>query len=257
MLSIGEGKDTKHTLFSPQKYPDFTKLPKLQISGQPVPYTTTIKYLGVLLDHKLTFKSHINNLSEKINKYVGIFYHIRHMLPSKCRQVLYYSFVFSYLYYCTEIYGNIQRTSLKPLQLAQNRALRALQYKNKYYPINEMHKDYGILKVHDIVQYKQSKIIHSLLTGAKRLPTVLKKLIIPIKNIHAHNTRHTNMVYEVKPRRPIGKRLLKCNASKVFNNLPRNITLQETHGEFKNEFYNYKLDSYKKNTLNFDPTMFS
>ena len=65
------------------------------------------------------------------------------------------------------------------------------------------------------------------------------------------------MVYEVKPRRPIGKRLLKCNASKVFNNLPRNITLQETHGEFKNEFYNYKLDSYKKSTLNFDPTMFS
>ena len=40
-LSIGEGKDTKYTLFSPQKYPDFTKLPKLQISGQPVPYTTT------------------------------------------------------------------------------------------------------------------------------------------------------------------------------------------------------------------------
>ena len=28
---------------------------------------------------------------------------------------------------------------------------------------------------------------------------------------------------------------------------------QETHGEFKNEFYNFVLSSYKESTLNFDP----
>ena len=36
---------------------------------------------------------------------------------------------------------------------------------------------------------------------------------------------------------------LKSNASKVWNSLPRNMILQETHGEFKNEFYNFKLSS--------------
>ena len=77
-----------------------------------------------------------------------------------------------------------------------------------------MHKSYGILKIQDIIQYKQSKIIHSLLTGAKKLPAVLKKLIVPFKNLHKHNTRNQNTIYEVKPRRPIGNRLLKCNASR-------------------------------------------
>ena len=160
---------------------------------------------------------------KKINKFVGIFYQTRHILPQKCRRVLYFSFVFSYLYYCAEIYGNVPQTCLKRLQLVQNRALRALQFRNKYYPINEMHNEYAILKVHDIVQYKQFKIIHSLLTGDKHLPTVMNKLIVPIKNIHTHKTRNTKMVYAVKSRRPIGKRLLNCNASKELKNLPRDL----------------------------------
>jgi len=133
--------------------------------------------------------------------------------------------------------------------------LRALQYKDKYFPIDQMHKSYGILKIPDIVQYKQSKIIHSLLTEDKKLPAVLKKLIVPTKNIHTHNTRHQRIIYEVKPRRPIGNRLLKCIATKIWNNLPQIVTQQNTHGEFKSEFYNFKIKSYKDSTLNFAPTM--
>ena len=119
-----------------------------------------------------------------------------------------------------------------------------------------MHKEYGILKINDVIEYKQSKIIHSLLTGATKLPAILKKLIIPAKLIHSHNTRNQNSVYEVRPRRPIGDRLLKCNASKKWNQLPKSITLLDTHGEFKNEFYNLKLSSYGDSTLNFAPNMY-
>ena len=72
-----------------------------------------------------------------------------------------------------------------------------------------MFKSYGILKLQDAIQYKQSKIIHSLLTGAKKLPPVLKKLIVPLKNVHSHNTRKKYLAYEVKLRHPIRGRLLK------------------------------------------------
>ena len=177
------------------------------------------------------------------------------MLPVRCCRVLYFSFVFSYIYYCAEVYGNATKANLKPLQIAQNRALRALQYKNKYYPVNEMHRNYNVLKIQDIVQYKQSKIIHALLTGDKKLPPVMKKLIVPSKNIHSYQTRHQNSIYEIKPRRFIGKRQLKCSPSKEWNSLPKEITETPTHGEFKREFYYFKLQSYKESTLNFAPDM--
>ena len=103
----------------------------------------------------------------------------------------------------------------------------------------------------NFIHYKLSKIIHSLLTGAQRLPTVMKKLIVPTKKVHQHQTRQKNPVYCAKPRRAIGKRLLKCNASQYFNTLPTNITSQETHGEFKKEFFQLILSSYKPSLLNF------
>ena len=68
------------------------------------------------------------------------------------------------------------------------------------------------------------------LTEDKKLPAVLKKLIVPTKNIHTYNTRHQRIIYEIKPRRPIGNRLLKCNATKIWNNLPKIVTQQNTHG---------------------------
>ena len=100
-----------------------------------------------------------------------------------------------------------------------------------------MHKSCGVFKIPDIIQYKQSKIIH-------------------YPYLHKHNTRNQNTIYEVKPRHPIGNRLLVCNASRDWNSLPTNLTQQPTHGEYKNDFYNSKLPSYTDSTLNFAPNMF-
>ena len=85
---------------------------------------------------------------------------------------------------CAEVYGKVSNASLKSLQSVQNWILRALQYRNRYFSISQMHKSYGILKIQDIVQCKQSKLIHSLLTEDKKLPVIYKKLIVPTKNIH-------------------------------------------------------------------------
>ena len=50
--------------------------------------------------------------------------------------------------------------------------------------------NYQILKVPDIVEYKLSKLIHSLLTGTPKLPETLDKLIVKMNSVHTRNTRH-------------------------------------------------------------------
>ena len=95
--------------------------------------------------------------------------------------------------FTTDVYGNVPNTSKKPLQIIHNRALRALQFKNRYQPINELHTNFSILKVSDMVHYKQSKIIHFLLTGAKGLPNIMKKLIVPTKKVHQHQTKQRKL----------------------------------------------------------------
>ena len=108
--------------------------------------------LGFYLYFDLSFKEHIRKIYEKVNKYVEFCT----MYNTSCRQGAgeYYTF-HSYLAISNigiEIYGNVSNAISKPLQLVQSRLLRALQYKDKYFSINLMHKSYGILKIPDIVQ---------------------------------------------------------------------------------------------------------
>ena len=188
-----------------------------------MPQTDFVKYLGVLLDDRLTFKNHINSLRDKLKKYTGVFYLLRHNLPKHCLRTLYFTFIFNNLYYCAEIYGNTCPSYLHTLQMAQNEALRALQFKSRYYPINEMHQEFQILKVADIVEYKLSKLIHSLLNGSPKLLAVLNKLIIPMHSIHHRNTRNRFQVYSKKENKPIGKWQLKCQPSQTWKNTPASL----------------------------------
>ena len=43
--------------------------------------------------------------------------------------------------------------------------------------------------------------------------------------------------------------------TKIWNNLPQIVTQQNTLGEFKDEFYNFKIKSYKDSTWNLAPTI--
>ena len=44
----------------------------IQINGQQIERVTETTFLGVILDHKLTFKSHIDYISNKIAKCIGL-----------------------------------------------------------------------------------------------------------------------------------------------------------------------------------------
>ena len=119
-----------------------------------------------------------------------------------------------------------------------------------------MHKEFQILKVNDIVEYKLSKLIHSLLTNSPKLPDTLKKLIIPIDRVHSCNTRKKHQIYSKKANKSIGKRQIKCQTSQTWNNYPDYIKSTQTHSQFKTAFYEWKLDGYDESTLNFAPNMF-
>ena len=255
-LSIGKDKETKFSFFSPKQNDTKSNLPSLKLLGHNVPQTEYVKYLGVLLDDCLNFKKHISKLRDKLKQYIGVFYLLRNNLPKQCLRTLYFTFIFNNIYYCSEIYGNTCASYLDPLQKAQNEALRALQFKNRFYPINEMHKDFQILKVADVVEYKLSKLIHSLITGSPKLPESLQNLIIPINTTHKRNTIKTHQSYNKKENISIGKRQLKCKPSQTWSEYPSNIKDTPAHSQFKTAFYECKIEGYADITLNFAPNMF-
>ena len=84
------------------------------------------KFLGVLIDSKLTWCNHISYLKRKISKGIGILCKLRKCFSSSTLLTLYYSFIYPYLLYCIEVWGNTSQCYVFPLFKLQKKAIRII-----------------------------------------------------------------------------------------------------------------------------------
>ena len=91
------------------------------ISIERVPH---YKYLGIWLDEKLTFNTHINILTKSLRMKLGFFYRNRSCFPWTTRKRLIESLFLSALDYGDIIYRNASATTLKSLDSVYHSSLR-------------------------------------------------------------------------------------------------------------------------------------
>ena len=96
-LSLNVGK-TEFIIFRPPKM-KLQKRITLTLNRTEIYEYRKIKYLGLLIDDRLTWKFHINELCKKLNHTVGMFYKIRHLCPKTVLRSLYFSIFNSHLTY--------------------------------------------------------------------------------------------------------------------------------------------------------------
>ena len=87
-----------------------------------------LKFLGVMIDDKLNWKEHIQYIKNKISKSIGILYKVRPYLCTGTLRNLYFSFIYPYLIYCNEVWGNACSTHIDPIIKLQKRAVRTITF---------------------------------------------------------------------------------------------------------------------------------
>ena len=89
-------KKTNFVLFG--TYAKLKNKPSLKITMNDIEIarSKTAKFLGILIDCNLTWKDHIELVSKKISKNVGIIKRIRHCLPSNVLNTLYNTLILPY-----------------------------------------------------------------------------------------------------------------------------------------------------------------
>ena len=81
------------------------------------------KYLGILIDDKLTFKSHIHHLESKLSQSVGIIARLKYFLPSSALINLYFALIHSHLLYGLPVWASTCKTYLSKIRVLQNKAI--------------------------------------------------------------------------------------------------------------------------------------
>ena len=105
------------------------------ISNKAIDEVEEVKYLGIIIDSKMTFKSHINELKIYISRSIGILYKLRPFVTTQILSSVYYGIIYPFLLYGIIIWGNAGKTTLTPILTLQNKFVRMATFNDALHEI--------------------------------------------------------------------------------------------------------------------------
>ena len=100
----------------------------IKIDNLSVKEKDCIKYLGVLIDNKLSWKQHSQYVNMKISKGIGVLAKMRHFVPSDVLKQLYHAFVSPHLSYAVINWGNAPKCATTKLNKSLKKAVRIMTF---------------------------------------------------------------------------------------------------------------------------------
>ncbi len=152
--------------------------------------STKIKYLGLLLDSRLTWKFHINELSKKLSRAIGLLYKIRTFSSKTILRSLYFGIFHSHLTYGLPVWGYAAQHLLEKIQLLQKKALRVITSSDYHAHTAPIMKQTKILSLIDQRHVMTSSLMWDL--DHENLPPTISTYFVKCNTLHHHNTRHAN-----------------------------------------------------------------
>ena len=99
-----------------------------KLNGSAIKRVKSFKCLGVYVDEFLTWESHIENISKKVAKGLGVLRRLRSFVPKSILITIYNSLIVPHLDYCSSVWGSIGKGLSNKIQKLQNRAARIITH---------------------------------------------------------------------------------------------------------------------------------
>ena len=121
-----------------------------------------------------------------MNRYVGVLYKLKSLLPLKARLQIYHSFVQAHLNFCSLVWGFAAKSHINSLLTGQKKGLRATVpgFTSNYYkdgalptPTKPLFDKYKILTIHNIIVTNALLLMHRVRHFPDSLPQSVRETI--------------------------------------------------------------------------------
>ena len=157
-LSLNVQKTKYMTFHKSQK--NVTPL-NLSIDDIPIDSVDEFNYLGIILHERLTWKNHINMVTNKIAKVSGILNRLKHIFPQNVLLSLYHTLIISQINYGMLLWGS----DIRSVEKYQKKAIRNITNSHILAHTEPLLKDLGLLKVGDIFKLRLLKSYYKLMNN--------------------------------------------------------------------------------------------
>ena len=211
----------------------------IMIDGGEVKRTKCVKYLGMLVDDKLTWDQHIDYISNKITFNIGILKRIQQFIPMESLLLLYHTLIEPYFRYCSIVWGQCNESLKDRLQRLQNKAARTIarvRYEEADHNISLT--NFGWLSVRNLIQLDMAIFVYKELHGLQ--PEQNETPFRNLNELHTHNTRSvsvtSNNLFIPRGNTQSFHKTVSYSGSRLWNEIPNEIRLTQTLESFKEKY---------------------
>ena len=201
----------------------------IRIGGDRINRVHSAKYLGLILDERLTWGNHLGHIEDKIIPMVGALYRCRDYLSRAFLYQIYNAYFLSVFRYLITVWGTCGGTTFIKAQRLQNKVVKVLFGLNWRTPTDTVYSVTKISKLSEILKQEQSKFMFKVVTDSIKcnIPTRF------INEIHNHCTRNQNKLFLSNVRTNVGLNSPINQCIVTFNTLPSELTETRSFNLFK------------------------
>ena len=221
--------------FSKTKGMTFTRRKTAQITvklnNKPVEFVNEFKYLGLTIDHKLTFRTHIDNIKKKVNQANGKIFYFKKVLPIRILKKIFYSIIYPHLNLHITIWGGSTASAITPLITAVNKTIRNIYHSN--HDTATKYTKLQILNVTQLYNLRLGEFFYKTLIMNQ--PQLLHDILPEISFHHSYNTRYHQNFRNPSVQINVNKRFFLYKAIEFWRTLTPEIQNSSSLNVFKNK----------------------
>ena len=212
----------------------------VRINKEKINRVNSTTFLGVVIDCKLNWKSHILSVRYKLSKCCAIMYRASSLINKHGMHILYYSLFMPYIMYCAEVWGNTYATNTHCLVLVQKRVIRLICGAKRLDHTNLLFHNVHILKLPDLVKLKTAIIMF------KAYRYILPMNVQFFFKIYEsrYSSRHKCKFKQIYVRTNLKSMCISVTGVKLWNSLENSLISCINVHHFKKCYTNRLLNSY-------------
>jgi hypothetical protein len=212
------------------------------IDGVEIKQTSNCKFLGVIIDEKLTWSHHIVQTSLKLSKNIGILNRLKHIVTKSVLVMLYNTLIMPYLSYCNIVWASTFKSHLTRLYHLQKRALRIITLSGYLTHTKPLFIKLNLLNVYDICRLQIGIFMYKYINAS--LPVTFNNYFSFNFEHHDHYTRNLTNFHLTGNRTALAMFSIVNTGPRFWNTLSPEIKSARTLNQFKVNLKKNLLSSY-------------
>ena len=197
------------------------KLNSLAWDDQKIFFVDSTKFLGIWIDHRLTWRNHLEKIYQKVKRNQNLLKLSKYFLNLHAKRLIYFAQIQSHLTYGLSIWGNMSSsTALYKLQKLQNNCLALITGRKAS---TKLYQTLKILRVNELLELENCKFGYKVINNS--LPIRIMELTktdhkgATLIKQHHYSTRQKNCLNKALAKNTKYKKTIIYKGTSTFETL--------------------------------------